>query len=92
MSGIVPIVFAACFIWMPETPQYLIKKGKEDQAEKSLQYFRGKNFDIKHELDEMKDDIDQQMKNKATHLAVSTGAINNLNWLNIAGFLHWNFP
>jgi Sugar (and other) transporter len=53
---------------MPETPQYLLKRGKEDEAEKSLQFFRGKNVDIKHELDEMKDDIDEQMKNKACHL------------------------
>jgi Sugar (and other) transporter len=60
-----PIVFAACFIWMPETPQYLLMRGKEAQAEKSLQYFRGKNCDVKTELGKMKDDVDQQKKNKA---------------------------
>jgi hypothetical protein len=65
VSGIVPIIFAACFIWMPESPQYLLKRGKEHEAKKSLQFFRGKNCDIKNELDEMKDDLDQQMKNKA---------------------------
>jgi hypothetical protein len=65
VSGIVPIIFATCFIWMPESPQYLLKRGKEHEAQKSLQFFRGKNCDIKNELDEMKDDLDQQMKNKA---------------------------
>jgi Sugar (and other) transporter len=65
VSGIVPIIFAACFFWMPETPQYLLRRGREDEAEKSLQFFRGKDCDIKNELDEMKDDLDNQMKNKA---------------------------
>jgi len=65
ISGIMPIIFAICFIWMPETPQYLLMRGKVNQAEKSLQYFRGKNFNIKTELAKMKDDVDQQKKNKA---------------------------
>jgi len=52
---------------MPETPQYLLRRGKELEAEKSLQFFRGKDCDIKNELDEMKDDLDNQMKNKAKH-------------------------
>lgn len=59
-----PIIFATCFIWMPETPQYLLTRGKEEQAEKSLQYFRGGNFDIKNELEKMKDDVGQQIKNQ----------------------------
>jgi Sugar (and other) transporter len=61
-----PIIFAACFIRMPETPQYLLMCGKEEQAQKSLQYFRGKNCDINTELVKMKDDVDQQKKNKAS--------------------------
>jgi facilitated trehalose transporter len=60
-----PIIFAACFLWMPETPQYLLMRGKEEQAEESLQYFRGKNVDVKNELAKLKEDVDQQMKNKA---------------------------
>lgn len=92
ISGIVPIVFAACFIWMPETPQYLLKRGKEDEAEKSLQYFRGKDCDIKNELDEMKDDVDQQMKNKASTLTLLV-LINLTKWGCIfTGVLYWTLP
>ena len=35
---------------MPETPFYLLSKGKEAEAEKSLQWLRGKHFDISEEI------------------------------------------
>lgn len=35
---------------MPESPQYLVAKGKNDEAKKSLQFLRGKAYDPNAEL------------------------------------------
>lgn len=32
MCTAVPVVFAFLFFWMPETPQYLLKRGRRDEA------------------------------------------------------------
>jgi MFS family permease len=37
----VPITFILTFLFMHETPQYLIKRGKIEQAESSLKFLRG---------------------------------------------------
>lgn len=46
----VPILFAIMISFQPETPSYLIKKGKYDQAKKSLEKLRGKNYNVEAEL------------------------------------------
>lgn len=37
----VPIFFLATFIWLPETPMFLWKKGRTDEAERSLMWYKG---------------------------------------------------
>lgn len=59
----VPILFVLLFIWMPETPQYLLSKGKSAEAAKSLQWLRGRDNNVDHEL--------QQLKVSDQHLATS---------------------
>ncbi|CAB3365728.1 Hypothetical predicted protein [Cloeon dipterum] len=70
ISGIIPIVFAVCFFWMPETPQYLLRRGKDMEAAKALQWFRGKQYDIKNELDSMKEAGEDERKNKISFIAM----------------------
>ncbi|CAO1407792.1 unnamed protein product [Diamesa hyperborea] len=36
-----PIIFLFVFVFLPETPQFLLKRGKEKDAEKSLKFLRG---------------------------------------------------
>ncbi|PSN32011.1 Facilitated trehalose transporter Tret1 [Blattella germanica] len=36
-----PLLYLFCFIWLPETPMYLINKGDNDSAKRSLSWFRG---------------------------------------------------
>jgi Sugar (and other) transporter len=36
-----PIIFALTFVFLPETPQHLLKSGKTMQAENSLRFLRG---------------------------------------------------
>ena len=39
--GIIPLVFHALMFFVPESPRYLIGKGKRDEALKALCWFRG---------------------------------------------------
>ncbi|XP_037811299.1 facilitated trehalose transporter Tret1 isoform X1 [Lucilia sericata] len=39
----VPIVFAATFIFMPESPYYYIANGRQEEASKALQFLRGQS-------------------------------------------------
>lgn len=59
ICGIVPLVFGAIFWLMPETPLYYLKKGQKDRAQTSLQWFRGKNYDVSAELKEIQATVDE---------------------------------
>lgn len=69
-----PIIFALTFVFLPETPQHLIKRGKTKQAENSLKFLRGcrraKDVPekIKNELLEMSKQIDNDSDAKANSI------------------------
>ncbi|XP_049780356.1 facilitated trehalose transporter Tret1-like [Schistocerca cancellata] len=54
ICGLVPIVFGAAFVFMPETPAYYLGKGKEDAARKSLLWLRGTECDLEQDIAQMK--------------------------------------
>ncbi|KAG5671425.1 hypothetical protein PVAND_001622 [Polypedilum vanderplanki] len=54
LCGIMPFIFASIFIIMPESPTYLVIKNKNTQAEKSLKWLRGENYNPTQEIDELK--------------------------------------
>jgi SP family facilitated glucose transporter-like MFS transporter 8 len=39
----IPVMYVVGLIWLPETPNYLVNRGKYTEAEKSLQWLRGKD-------------------------------------------------
>ena len=49
--AVFPIIFFLTFLWMPESPIFLVSKGKIIQAEISLRWLRGVKYDIRPELD-----------------------------------------
>jgi len=55
---IVPIVFGAMMLFLPESPIYHLKKGRREAAGQSLQWFRGSNYDIEPELAAMQKNIE----------------------------------
>jgi hypothetical protein len=50
----IPVLFVTVFVWMPDTPQYLLSTDNCPGAEKSLQWLRGKSHDVNHELQQLK--------------------------------------
>ncbi|KAI5714525.1 hypothetical protein M8J77_001145 [Diaphorina citri] len=46
----VSIAFLAAFYLMPESPVYLMMKGRPGEAEEALRWLRGPNFDVEGEL------------------------------------------
>ncbi|CAB3365741.1 Hypothetical predicted protein [Cloeon dipterum] len=49
--ALVPALFMVTFVWMPETPQYLLSRGRRFAAEQSLQWLRGGDgCDVQKEL------------------------------------------
>ncbi|KAG5684032.1 hypothetical protein PVAND_013285 [Polypedilum vanderplanki] len=60
ICGIIPIVFAAVFIFMPESPTYLVMKDESQKAAKSLKWLRGEQYDPAEEIAELQNDIEER--------------------------------
>lgn len=63
VCGIVPFVFGAAFVFMPESPVYLLKKGNESKARNNLQWLRGKEYNIDDEIKEMHEAMEDDKRN-----------------------------
>ncbi|XP_076749707.1 facilitated trehalose transporter Tret1 [Xylocopa sonorina] len=62
ISGIIPLIFVAVFVFMPETPIYYLKKGDEESARKSLTRLRGAHYNIENELQSHKNALEENSK------------------------------
>ena len=51
---------AGAMIFMPESPYYLLFRGKEDESRKSLQWLRGKHYDIDRDMLVMRATLQEQ--------------------------------
>ncbi|XP_018367335.1 PREDICTED: facilitated trehalose transporter Tret1-2 homolog [Trachymyrmex cornetzi] len=56
---IAPIVFGVTMSFMPESPLYYLIKNKEEDARKSMRFFRGPNFDIEPEINAFKEQVER---------------------------------
>ena len=59
-----PLIFVACVTLLPETPLCLLRKGKVEEAEKSLMFYRDINDD--YEEEEFKNEFNSIMKSYET--------------------------
>lgn len=66
VMAVIPILFAITFFFMPETPQYLLKRNKLKEAERCLRWLRGSNYDISNEIDLIQKDVENATQNKAS--------------------------
>ncbi|CAG9793661.1 unnamed protein product [Diatraea saccharalis] len=59
LCTLIPIIFGAIFFFMPESPNYLVVKGRNEEAREALIKLRGRAYDVDTEL--------ENLKAKATH-------------------------
>lgn len=50
----IPIVFGIIFFFMPESPNFLVVKGRNDEARQALIRLRGSTYDVETELNSLK--------------------------------------
>ncbi|KAK9497369.1 hypothetical protein O3M35_004701 [Rhynocoris fuscipes] len=69
ISGIIPIIFAILFVFMAESPYWLLMKKKRDKAIKSLTWLRDikDKTKIEEELNILTAVIDEEMNNKKSY-------------------------
>lgn len=60
-----PVIFVILFAQMPESPYYLIKKGKDENAKHSLRWLRRKD-DVEQDFTTMKADVERQISESGT--------------------------
>ncbi|KAK3871686.1 hypothetical protein Pcinc_023188 [Petrolisthes cinctipes] len=64
---IIPVViYFILMLFVKESPTFLLAKGKQEQAAKALQYFRGKSYNIQPELDMMRSAIQESNNTKVS--------------------------
>lgn len=61
VSSLVPLLAFVTFIWMPESPYYLLMRGREEEAKESLRKFR-KVDDVDDEINRIKASLITQKK------------------------------
>lgn len=100
VSLIVPLAVLGTFMYLPETPYYLLSKRKEEEARESLQKLRGRS-DVDKELSQLKADVQRQIGEPAEYadlfrinsnrrgllLAMGTRLAHQLS--GITGFTHY---
>lgn len=67
ISGAVPVVFAVLFFFMPESPYWLLQRGRREEARRALRWLRGTDEQsVAAELGEMTRafELQQQMQEK----------------------------
>lgn len=71
VSGIIPFVFFLTYIVMPESPYYLLMRGRQKEARRSLVWFRNAHKTdeaLERELDEMAKNVQREMEEKGSFL------------------------
>ncbi|KAJ8969417.1 hypothetical protein NQ317_016694 [Molorchus minor] len=67
VSSIVPVIALLTFIWMPESPYYLIMRNRMQEAKESLRKFR-KVHDVDDEIERIENSIQTESKSKGNFL------------------------
>ncbi|XP_012063528.1 PREDICTED: facilitated trehalose transporter Tret1-like [Atta cephalotes] len=62
---IAPIVFGVTMSYVPESPLYYLIKNREEDARKSMQFFRGSKFDIELEINAFKEQVERSKFQKS---------------------------
>ncbi|KAB0793556.1 hypothetical protein PPYR_13176 [Photinus pyralis] len=67
--GTVALLFGCVFCFLPESPAYLIKINKREQAERALRFYRSEGFNVENALDEIYERVHKKTDEKMNVLA-----------------------
>lgn len=67
ISSLIPVVAFFAFLWMPESPYYLLMRDRKDEAKKSLKKFRGEE-NIEEEFERMEINLQSKSSNSGRFL------------------------
>ncbi|CAG4945301.1 unnamed protein product [Parnassius apollo] len=62
----IPVAFFIAFIFLPESPTYLVSQGKYSEAKAALRYFRGIDNDVNSEIKLLKEYVLNYRKTRVT--------------------------
>lgn len=62
----IPIIFGIIFFFMPESPSFLVVKGRHEEARQALIRLRGESYDVDTELNGLKYKAEQSQSNQVS--------------------------
>lgn len=68
--GLIPVLFIIVFLKAPETPVYLLRKGRRTDAQRALRLLRGSGYDVHSELNELQRELDKKSQTKVSFAKV----------------------
>ncbi|XP_055907658.1 facilitated trehalose transporter Tret1-like [Eupeodes corollae] len=64
---VIPIIFAVCFFFLPESPYYFAGKGQKSNAVRALQFLRGQSAEgVQDEMTLIQTTVDESIANKGS--------------------------
>ncbi|XP_013134551.1 PREDICTED: facilitated trehalose transporter Tret1 isoform X1 [Papilio polytes] len=72
LCTIIPIIFGIVFFFMPESPNFLVVKGRNDEAKDALIRLRGRNYDVDTELNTLINKAEEAKNNPVSFLSAIT--------------------
>ncbi|CAK1586495.1 unnamed protein product [Parnassius mnemosyne] len=72
LCTLIPIIFGIVFFFMPESPNYLVVKGRNDEAKEALIRLRGRNYDVDTELSSLISKAEEAKNNPVSFLSAIT--------------------
>lgn len=68
ICAIIPLIFGVVFVFMPESPTYLVSKDKSDKAVDAIRWLRGDQYDANSELSQLQTDFQESKAVKVSLL------------------------
>ncbi|VVC91037.1 facilitated trehalose transporter Tret1-2 homolog isoform X3 [Leptidea sinapis] len=68
----IPIIFGITFFFMPESPNFLVIKGRHDEAKDALITLRGRDYDVDSELNELQAKAEDSKRNPVSFASAIT--------------------
>lgn len=62
VCGVLPLIFGCIFVFMPETPAYLLRHNNREAAKASLKKLRGRHYNFDAELKEIEINLEETRK------------------------------